>query len=309
LVDLFDWEEQEAEINLSWSGVEPYTDLDKLDMDDREPEVILSEWYGVRPENILIVHGAQEGIFLTYIALRPDEIHIPLPTYPPIVDQARELGIKIRYTGLEPKLRGKIISLANPNNPTGYYIDLEPLAEDNLVIVDEIFKPYVDEEPYIHENIITIGGSSKFYSIEGRKVGWIVAEKRVIRRIKLARDLITPPPIHDQELIKYIFKNHDYFKENNLNIIKRNLETLNRRNKYFKQIYNKYMPITLLHRETIETMQFCRILHEKMGVLVTPSEYFMMNHGIRISLGARDTKLIETAINRINRLLEDMGMV
>jgi aspartate/methionine/tyrosine aminotransferase len=304
LVELFDWEGQDAEINLSFSSIEPFDDYVGLDADDRDAEIILADWYGVKPENIVIVHGAQEGIFLAYLALRPKTIYIPIPSYPPIIDQAKILGIDIVYTGLVPDIHNSIISLANPNNPTGLYIKLDDILSDNIVVVDEIFKFFVDDEPYYHENAIIICSTSKFYNFKDRKVGWIVASEEFAKRIRLVKDLVTPDPIYDKVLIKYIFRNYDFFRERSINIVRRNIDILRKNNRYFKVRYENYMPIALLEREGLDSMDFCRGLLESENVLLTPSIFFGLDGGLRICLGYEDTHILEEGLRRLNSFCE-----
>lgn len=306
MVDLFDWEEQEAEIDLSGSGIEPFDGLDKLEASEKDAEEVLADWYGVKPENVLIVHGSQEGIFLTYMALKPESVYIPLPSYPPIFEQAEALDIDVNFTGLRPEVKDSVIVLANPNNPTGYYIeDLDRMADDNLVIVDEIFKPYVDENLLIHPNVIIISSTSKFFGFKDRKVGWIIGDKKYIHKIKLTRDLVTPTPLYDSMLMKYAFKNYDFFRERSLDIVRRNIRTLRKNLKDFNIEYNPDMPVALIVREGLDAMDFCKKFLKEKNVLFTPSDYFGMKGGIRIQIGLEDSEKLEEALRRLNEFTEE----
>lgn len=300
MVDLFDWEEQKAEINLSGSSIEGFEELDKLPKDNNEPEKILAEWYRVSPENIVIVHGAQEGMFLTYLALKPKKVVIPLPSYPPIFEQAQALGIDIEYTEIKPKVEKSIIALANPNNPTGLYVNPDEIVSDNLVIIDEIFKYFINDKPYFHENTIIISGTSKFFAIKGRKVGWIVAKKELAEKIRKTKDLVSPEPLYEKELIKYIFKNFDFFKERSINIVKENMKILFQfSDPHFKIVHNPYMPVALFERNNLNSMDFCKKLLNKTGVLFTPSKFFGIDGSFRISLGSKDPNLLKESLIRL----------
>ncbi len=308
MVRLFEWEEQEAEINLSWSSVEGYLNLEELEYDEREPVEILAEWYGVKESNVIMVHGAQEGTFLSLLALKPETIHVPRPNYPLIWEQATELGIKVEYTGLYPDVEGSVVVLANPNNPTGKYIDLDEVAEKNIVVVDEIFRPYVTDETWVHDNAIVICSTSKFFGFRDRKVGWIIAGDRFADRLRHIRDMVTPPPIYDSILIKYAFRNYDYIKRRTLEIVGRNREILYRENKYFEIEYGPHMPIALLKHEDLDSMEFCRRLYREKNVLLNPLEYWGAGGGMRISLGKLDTGLLEEGMRRINEFIEEHGI-
>ncbi len=302
MVALFDWEEQKAEINLSGSSVESFEGLENLPKDNSEPEKILAEWYSVSPENVVIVHGAQEGMFLTYLALKPKKIVIPLPSYPPFFEQAQELGIDIEYTDIKPKVNKSIVVLANPNNPTGMYLNLDEIVYDNLVIVDEIFKFFIDDKPYFHDNAIIISSTSKFFSIKGRKVGWIIAKKEIAEKIRKIKDLVTPEPLYDKELIKYVFKNFDFFKERSIGIVKENLKILSQFNDTrFEIVHNPYMPVVLLKKNGLDSMNFCNKLLNETGVLFTPLVFFGVDGGFRISLGSKNSNLLKESLIRLSK--------
>ena len=303
MVDLFDWEEQEAEIDLSGSGIELFDELDKLKAEERESEKILADWYDVKPKNVVIVHGSQEAIFLAYMALKPESVYIPLPSYPPIFEQAKALNINVNFTGLKPVVENSVIVLANPNNPTGYYLDLDEIVDNNLVIVDEIFKLFVDEKRYIHPNTVIIASTSKFFGFKDRKVGWVVGDKKYIHRIRLARDLVTPTPIYDTILIKYIFKNYDFFRERNLGIIRKNINILHRNIRKFVIEYKPEMPIALIGMEGLNAMDFCKRFLKEKNVLFTPSDYFGMKEHIRIAVG-RAPWMLEEGLKRLNEFLK-----
>lgn len=303
MVELFDWEEQSCEINLSISGIEPIEDIEKLNKDDRNPEDILADWYNVEKENVLIVHGAQEALFLTYLALKPVLIHIYIPAYPPFFEQAELLGIKVNFVNPDENHRNKLLVLSNPNNPIGYYLDLSELVKNNLVISDEIFKFFVNDDLFVHENLIIISSTSKFFNIKERKVGWIIARKDIINKIKKIKDLVSPEPLFDKELVKYVFKNYEFFKERNKRITERNYSILEKSNlkEFFKITYTKNMPVAVLERDKLDSYDYCKKLLEKEKVLLTPLSFFKTKEKIRIYLGYEDENYLKEAIKRIER--------
>lgn len=303
MVELFEWEEQEARINLSTSSMEPIDSVYRLEGVDGEPRELIAELYGVNDDNVVIVHGAQEAMFLCLLALRPEEIYIPIPTYPLIYEQARLLDIRVNYIDNVYDVRNGCLALVNPNNPTGEYINISELVGESIVIVDEIFKPFVrDEFEYISGSILVMS-TSKFYSVRGRKVGWIISERKIIKRIREVRDIVSPPPIYDQELINYVIPNHKYFRERNISIVRRNYELLKSINKYFQILYGRYMPIAVLYREGFRDMDFAQKLFRNTGVLVTPTTYFLLPGGLRILLGATKSDYILEGLSRINAML------
>jgi aspartate/methionine/tyrosine aminotransferase len=301
MVELFRWQEQKCELNLSISGIEPFIEIEKLEKEEAEPKQILSERYGTKENNITIVHGAQEGLFFTLLALKPREVYIALPAYQPMFEQSKELGIKTHFINNPYDLKNKVIILSNPNNPTGEIYNVQELVENkNFLILDEIFKYFINEKDKLIENTIIISSTSKFFNFKNRKVGWIICEERIIEKIKYYKDLISPEPIFDEELINYAYKNFNFFKERNINIVNKNLEIINKYNlSEFKIKYNKFMPVMMLERENFDSMDYCLKLLKEKGVLLTPMSYFLKRNAIRMYLGYEDSRKIEEAIKRM----------
>jgi aspartate/methionine/tyrosine aminotransferase len=301
MVELFRWQEQKCELNLSISGIEPFIEIEKLEKEEAEPKQILSERYGTKENNIAIVHGAQEGLFFALLALKPREVYIALPAYQPMFEQSKELGIKTHFTNNPYDLKNKVIILSNPNNPTGEIYNVQELVENkNFVILDEIFKYFINEKDKLIENTIIISSTSKFFNFKNRKVGWIICEERIIEKIKYYKDLISPEPIFDEELINYAYKNFNFFKERNINIVNKNLEIINKYNlSEFKIKYNKFMPVMMLERENFDSMDYCLKLLKEKGILLTPMSYFLKRNAIRMYLGYEDSRKIEEAIRRM----------
>ena len=91
--------------------------------------------------------------------------------------------------------RTKIVFVCNPNNPTGTYntteeleVFLEKVADDVLVVVDQAYLEYVscDDYPDIvairksKANVISLRTFSKVYSLAGLRIGYAIADKKVV---------------------------------------------------------------------------------------------------------------------------------
>lgn len=89
----------------------------------------------------------------------------------------------------------KIVFVCNPNNPTGTYNTtpeietfLGQVPEDVLVVVDQAYLEYVMCEDYPdivalrkkHPNIVSLRTFSKVYSLAGLRIGYAIADKKVI---------------------------------------------------------------------------------------------------------------------------------
>jgi len=165
------------------------------------------------PEEMLVTVGVSEGIsisLLTY-AERGDKVIIPTPSHPffrimagfvgadvvevPCVEGDFSLDMKAIEEAIDDKTKALLIN--TPNNPTGKIYDgkqlkkLQNLAvnEDFLVISDEIYDYIVFEKKhesiakYGKENIITLSGFSKAYSMTGWRIGYMHSTVDIINNI------------------------------------------------------------------------------------------------------------------------------
>jgi len=107
----------------------------------------------------------------------------------------------------------RIIFIANPNNPTGTYINIQELTKlcDNvpnnvLIVVDSAYAEYMQEDDYIagielaekYDNVIMTRTFSKLYGLAGLRLGWGYANAKIIdilNRIRPPFNINTPAQI------------------------------------------------------------------------------------------------------------------
>lgn len=169
------------------------------------------------PENeILITCGVSEGLDVSLRAiLNPKEsVIVPEPNYVAykpgvifsdaeaiIVEKKMENGFKIDVDELKKKVTDKTKSLIinYPNNPTGATYsrkELEEIADfavdnDLLVISDEIYEKITYNAKHvslaslngIKEHAIILNGFSKAYAMTGLRIGYVLADERLLKAI------------------------------------------------------------------------------------------------------------------------------
>lgn len=166
------------------------------------------------PDEIIVTAGAQEGIYVTMLALiNPgDEVLVASPGYTSY-DQAIELAggrVVVVPTSQEDNFaltaeavaaritpRTRILCLMNPSNPTGSVTpraELEKLAQlaqqhDLYLISDEIYERLVyggahvtsmASLPGMKQRTITLNGFSKAYAMTGWRVGYLAAPRELV---------------------------------------------------------------------------------------------------------------------------------
>lgn len=100
------------------------------------------------------------------------------------------------------RARPNVVVLVNPNSPTGCYLDreqiralLQQVPQDTLVVIDETYIEYVGADDSLERdvlrfpNLIIIKSMSKVYALSGLRVGYLVAQARMIERLAH----VTPP--------------------------------------------------------------------------------------------------------------------
>ena len=98
----------------------------------------------------------------------------------------------------------KVVFLANPNNPTGTYIDKKQLTylrkklrNNILLVIDDAYFEYVKQKDYFsglklfsrHKNVLITRTFSKVYGLAGLRIGWGYSSKEIINTL----NQIKPP--------------------------------------------------------------------------------------------------------------------
>jgi aspartate/methionine/tyrosine aminotransferase len=214
---------QEAANRAISSGKTQYTNANGLDV-LREK---ISQWYlqrfnvRVPASRIVITAGASAALQLACLALiEPgDEILMPDPSYPcnrHFVHAADGMAKLIATTPQErfqlsaakvhahwgEKTKG--VLLASPSNPTGTSIHPDELrkiheivkAKGGITMIDEIYLGLSHNETFgksaleLGEDIISINSFSKYFSMTGWRLGWLVVPQDLVAPIeRLAQNL------------------------------------------------------------------------------------------------------------------------
>lgn len=180
----------------------------------REPgELLVSVAVGVRPGQVLLTNGADEGIDLLCRAyLEPqDEVIIVVPTFAMYEIFAQVPGAKVVRVpttaaddfkfpaeavmqAITPRTR--LIVITNPNNPTGVAVDrltivkIAQAAQDAAILVDEAYFDFygqtVMDQVGMLPNLFVARTFSKAYGLAGIRLGALVGplhHMSVLRRI------------------------------------------------------------------------------------------------------------------------------
>jgi len=181
--------------------------------------------YGVavKPENVVVTTGSSTAFLLAFIAaFEPgDRVGIACPGYPAYRNILAALDIEPMPVFVGPESRylptaevmrrfeGKLDGLivASPSNPTGTMLskaELDELADwceqaGVRLISDEIYHGITFEQAAAtaadRKGVITVNSFSKYYSMTGWRLGWMVLPDDLLRAVEcLAQNMFISAP-------------------------------------------------------------------------------------------------------------------
>jgi len=172
----------------------------------------LSEHHQIDERSIVVGNGAAELIDLIVRVLNPQTTAIAVPCFGEYGDAVRKIGGSLYELPLseercfvlgsdhpqldEARARASLFVFGSPNNPTGQLVEpelLTALADGGAyVVVDEAFMDFVPEESRYslidtaakHDRLFVIRSMTKFYSIPGIRLGYLVGSPRIVSEMK-----------------------------------------------------------------------------------------------------------------------------
>ena len=304
---------------------------------------IAALYTGRAADEVLVTHGAAGANALLYAALvEPgDEVIAVVPTYQQHISIPESLGAVVRpltlraEEGYQPDLtalealitpRTRLISLTNPNNPTGVVVRddlLQGLAKlaarhDLWVISDEVYRgvnqgndalsPSLAE---IYPKGIAVGSMSKAFAMAGLRLGWIVAPPALLHQVMIHRDYNTISVGMIDDLIASIaLENREALLDRNRQIVRTNLDILARWVEGEPAV-SWFRPdgatVTLLRYDLdLPSRAFCENLLEETGVLLVPGSVFGVEGCVRIGFG-NGTETLKAALPLVSDFLRRHG--
>jgi aspartate/methionine/tyrosine aminotransferase len=206
------------------------------------------ETYGidVAPRRVIVTTGSSAGFVLAFLALFEvgDTVLLPSPGYPCYRHILTALGCMPALlgagadTGWAPAVADTVAAaharaargllLASPANPTGSVVPAERMAalaavcaEAGMWLVsDEIYHGLTYGAPAttaltIHTDAVVINSFSKYFSMTGWRIGWLVVPERLVRPIeRLAQNLFISAPAISQVAALAAFDARDELEAN-----------------------------------------------------------------------------------------------
>jgi aspartate/methionine/tyrosine aminotransferase len=166
------------------------------------------------PANVLVTVGAAQANWLACeTLLEPgDEVIVVSPGYRQVWGLAKNAGCRVQEVQLHPENgwrlnteelerlagpRTKLISIVNPNNPTGSILSSDEMGRiaaicaqyntwlhaDEVYCGTELQSPETPSFWGIYDRVICVNSLSKAYGLAGLRIGWAVASPQMIEEL------------------------------------------------------------------------------------------------------------------------------
>lgn len=355
--------ERSVEINLADSSVKCANMSDLLAGEDPRPLLELPLYYpevngmGLLREriaalytdasaaNVLVTVGAAQANWMVCGTLLEagDEVIVVSPGYRQVWGLAKNAGCRVKETRLHHEnnwrlnleelesLAGpktKLISIVNPNNPTGSILSQEEMRRIVNICqktgawlhADEVYRGTelaAEETPSfwgMYERVICVNSMSKAYGLAGLRIGWVVASSQMIeelwRRHEYAVIAAAGPSMVLAEIAlrpakrKMLLDRQRNLSREGHTVLEDWVRAQEGRFSVSEAIatsiafvgYNLDMP----------SAELANHIREKASVLVAPGGYLGTENHLRITVGY-EPKKVRTALERIGGVAAELA--
>lgn len=274
----------------------------------------IAEYWRIDEQNILIGNGSTELIYLIVHAFKPEKTLIPVPTFSEYERAVKSVGSKIEFLKLKEvdsfalnitdSDKADISFISNPNNPTGNLLIKNKRFNLNsrLNIIDEAFMDFLQDErkhTFIYETIknksfIVLRSFTKFFALPGLRIGYLIAHKDLIKKIKLFQ-----PPWNvnsiAQHLAHILLSNKDYIEKTRRIINKERIYLYNKLStikglKPYPSVVNFFL-VKITDNQIDSTILTDRLIQK--GILIRDCNNFrnLNNRFIRIAVRSHKENL------------------
>lgn len=207
-------------IDLASSNVPDFEprDLDGLTVDAMNDigaparfRAVVAAHYELPLARVAPMFGSSTGMYCALASLiKPgDTVAVELPTYEPLFRVPQGLGATVNFFHRRPEERyaldpasamaalgdtGRVVVLADPNNPTGIAADPEALrdlacrlaARNGYLIVNEVYREFLHDRDgtvtahKLAKNIITTASFTKVFGLGWARSGWLFGPEPLI---------------------------------------------------------------------------------------------------------------------------------
>jgi aspartate aminotransferase len=297
------------------------------------------------PENVIVSTGAKQSLFnLLFSIVNPqDEVIVLAPywvSYPEIVKMCYGIPVIVtpedgsfhpRFEEIEQAVTSytRAIIVNNPNNPSGAVFSEGLIAalvdycerKGIYLIMDDIYQKLVFDgrrAPVAYHytdrdiettHVIVINGVSKLYGMTGFRIGWTIANQRLVEVMTNVQGQVTSsPPMISQAAaegaltgMQSVTENLRLFIQNNRDVLVNELSTFT--DVRFHKPEGTFYCLPDFRAYGSSSVELAHFLLNKALVVTVPGVEFGMEGHIRISFSGK-VKEITEAVKRMKWALD-----
>ncbi|HZR32092.1 MAG TPA: aminotransferase class I/II-fold pyridoxal phosphate-dependent enzyme [Terriglobales bacterium] len=310
----------------------------------------IATWYpGATADHVTVTNGGSEANYISVWGLleKTDRAAVMLPNYMQTWGLARAYAGRADAFWLKPRrengkmrwgldLEGlrravskktKLITVCNPNNPTGAVLTEEEMDEivavarkaNAWLLVDEIYRGAEAGGPLTptfwgrFDKLLITSGLSKAFGMPGLRLGWIVGPPKMIAKVCSYHDYTTlSPSTVSEHLARIVMEpmRREKILQRTRAIIRKQLPALERWIHTHDDIFTYIPPVAAAiayvgYKLPIKSEALMTKLIQERSVLITPGEHFAMGKYIRIGYGY-DIEHTLRGLARVDLTLEEL---
>ncbi len=300
---------------------------------------LYGEWYNIdlNPKRVIITSGSSAGFILSFSSLFDvnERVGISSPGYPSYRQILKAQNLKPvlietyhknNYNLTPNDIKDKNLSgilIASPANPTGSMLSFEELS-DLINVANEENISFISDEIYhgieynkkattaleITNNCYVINSFSKYFSMTGWRVGWMVVPENHIRQIeRLAQNMFICAPhssqitaLHAIDCKDELIKNIKVYEENRKLMLDGLVDAGFSKISSADGAFYIYADISKYSQNSLE---FSKLLLNKARIAITPGLDFDPKRGhstLRFSY-AQSTSNIKVGLKRLKKFM------
>ena len=286
----------------------------------------LAEQLDVEPERITLGNGSNDVLDLIARTFAGDKREVVYSAYAfavyalvtqavgaaAVVTPACEWGHDLNAMLRAVTERTRLVFIANPNNPTGSWVDaqslerfIDALPKHVLVIVDEAYAEYIDLPDYPnciawvdrYPNLIVTRSFSKAYGLAGLRVGYSVSHPEVADLLNRVRQ-----PFNVNSVALAAARAALYDSEHLKRSVEVNRHGMRQLTAAFERMGLNYIP-SAGNFVSVDVGQPATEINEGLlrnGVIVRPVASYGMPSHLRVSVGLeRENRRFLTALQKV----------
>lgn len=284
----------------------------------------IADYENTNPENIFVSNGSDETLNFFFMAFCDGEKKVAFPeiSYGFYKVFAELYGLNYTAIPLNEKFEinhndykglGKNIVIANPNAPTGLYMELDKIEEiissnpDYVVVIDEAYVDFggisASKLTEKYDNLLVVKTFSKSRSLAGARLGYGIANEKIIADLEKIKFSTNPYNVNRLTLKagEASIKDTEYFEKTRNEIIKNREYTTEELRKLGFTVIDSKANFVFAKSDKISGTDYYNKLREN-GILVRHFNSDKICDFNRISIGTYED--MKTLVEVTKKLLE-----